>query len=192
MHDLGLKLIDGRLSGVAIISGAPNNTSLFIDILRDFYSKNILCFITDGLSANTLSLLYKDNTVGVDMGTRILPLRGGPLSLIYALNFMIRIPLLYGNIAPGEFNNLKSYLNDLPIISDLTPKARINARRKRICHPLFLIYKEKVKEEELAFEFEAEGLSFWFTEIKTILRMGLSSCSARILAKIYLKKILFL
>ncbi|MFY9402294.1 MAG: hypothetical protein WAQ07_02645 [Candidatus Omnitrophota bacterium] len=220
LHDLGLKLIDGRLSGVAIISGAPNNTSLFIDILRDFYSKNILCFITDGLSANTLSLLYKDNTVGVDMGTRILPLRGGPLSLIYALNFMIRIPLLYGNIAPGEFNNLKSYLRkripsfilalgrrekldlgvllaggvfDLPIISDLTPEGpyniapgstvsiltqsdykKISALCVQSCGikvsglpinipvPYSDLYEgEKVKEEELAFEFGGRGGLFF-------------------------------
>lgn len=111
LRDLSLRIIDGRISGVAIILGMEKNNILAFNLLRDFHSKKIICLLAGGINGDTLAGELENYGLKLGIKNNILALGSDYLSSVYAFNFLIRIPLIYGNSQAGEVNRIKDYLH---------------------------------------------------------------------------------
>lgn len=101
LRSLGLRLVDGRVSGVAVIMGAGEDPGS-MDLVSAFQSKGIVS-------------LLSGNAGQAFRGSFIIGLGSAPFSCVYAMNFIFRAPLVYGGIKPGDWKGALDYVkNHIP------------------------------------------------------------------------------
>lgn len=112
LRSLGLKLIDGRAAGIAVILGPAKDETAAVNLIKDFQSKGIVSFLAGNICGNTMQKQLRGK--GVKMGPEhyIIPLGSDYLSAIYAIDFMIRLSFIYGGFKPGEWQNATDYIRD--------------------------------------------------------------------------------
>ena len=112
LRSLGLQLVDGRISGIAVILGPAKDEQSAVELIRDFQSKSIVSFLAGNIDGKTFKRQLQNQAVGLGLENYIVPLGDDYLSAIYAVNFAIRAPLIYGGNKPGQWEPIMEYLRN--------------------------------------------------------------------------------
>jgi acetyl-CoA synthase len=112
LRSLVFQLVDGRISGIAVILGPAKDEDSAVTLIRDLQSKGIISFLAGNINGNTLEGQLKNKEVGLGLENYIVPLGSDYLSVIYAINFLVRVPLIYGNLKPKEWERIADYIRN--------------------------------------------------------------------------------
>ncbi len=110
LRSLGLQLVDGRIAGIAVILGPAKDEQSAVQLIRDFQSKGIVSLLAGNLGGNTFRQQLANQGVGLGLENYIVHLGDDYLSAIYAVNFAVRAPLIYGGNKPGQWNQIADYI----------------------------------------------------------------------------------
>ncbi len=112
LRSLGLQLVDGRISGIAVILGPAKDEEAAVDLIRNFQSKSIVSLLVGSANGNTFRQQLQDQGIELGLENYIVPLGDDYLSAIYALNFAVRAPLIYGGNKPGQWELVMDYVRN--------------------------------------------------------------------------------
>ncbi len=112
LRSLGLQLVDGRIAGIAVILGAAKDEPSAVALIRDFQSKSIVSLLAGNPGGNTFRQQLLNQGVELGLENYIVPLGDDYLSAIYAVNFALRAPLIYGGNKPGEWKPIADYIRN--------------------------------------------------------------------------------
>ena len=112
LRSLGLQLVDGRIAGIAVILGPAKDADSAAGLIRDFQSKSIVSLLAGNIKGNTLQKQLEEKGVETGLDNYIVPLGDDYLSVIYAVNFAVRAPLIYGGFKPGQWEGVADYIRN--------------------------------------------------------------------------------
>ncbi len=112
LRSLGIQLVDGRISGVAVIVGAAPDAKIAEKIIRELQEKNILSLLVGSSEGRTFRDQLIERKVQVGLDFYIVPVGKETTSVIHAANFAIRASLSYGGNKKGELEKNINYCKD--------------------------------------------------------------------------------
>ena len=112
LRSLGLQLVDGRISGIAVILGPAKDEKSALDLIRNFQSRSIVSLLAGNIDGNTFKQQLENQGVGLGLENYIVPLGDDYLSAVYAVNFAARTPLMYGGVKPGQWEGIADYIRN--------------------------------------------------------------------------------
>jgi len=112
LRSLGLQLVDGRICGIAVILGPAKDEQSAVELIRDFQSKGIVSFLAGNINGNTFKQQLQNQKIELGLENYIVALGDDYLSAIYAVNFAIRAPLMYGGYKPGQWELIADYIRN--------------------------------------------------------------------------------
>jgi acetyl-CoA synthase len=112
LRSLGLQLVDGRIAGIAVILGPAKDEQSAVELVRDFQSKSIVSLLAGNVNGNTFRQQLQNQGVGLGLENYIVSLGDDYLSAIYAVNFAVRAPLMYGGNKPGQWQAIADYIRN--------------------------------------------------------------------------------
>jgi acetyl-CoA synthase len=102
--------VDGRIAGIAVILGPAKDADQAVKLIRDFQSKSIVSILVGGVNGNTLKKQLEDKNIELGLDNYIVPMGEDYLSAIYAVNWAIRAPLMYGGLKSGQWEDILKYM----------------------------------------------------------------------------------
>ncbi|MDD5770804.1 MAG: acetyl-CoA decarbonylase/synthase complex subunit alpha/beta [Candidatus Omnitrophica bacterium] len=115
LRSLGLQLVDGRISGIAVILGPARDEESAAGLIRDFQSRGIVSLLAGSVNGLTFRRQLEKAGIRTGLENYIIELGEDCLSVVYALDFASRAPLIYGGNKPGQWELITDYLrNRLP------------------------------------------------------------------------------
>lgn len=112
LRSLGLQLVDGRIAGIAVVLGPARDEQSAVDLIRNFQSKSIVCLLAGNVNGNTFRQQLTNQGIQLGLENYIVPLGDDYLSAIYAVNFAVRAPLIYGGNKPGQWEGVADYIRN--------------------------------------------------------------------------------
>ncbi len=112
LRSLGLQLVDGRISGIAVVLGPAKDSDAAADLVRSFQSKNIVCLLAGSVKGKTFKAQLEEKNIALGLDNYIVALGEDYLSAIYAVNFAVRAPLIYGGFKPGQWQGVAEYIRN--------------------------------------------------------------------------------
>ncbi|MFA5223801.1 MAG: acetyl-CoA decarbonylase/synthase complex subunit alpha/beta [Candidatus Omnitrophota bacterium] len=112
LRSLGLQLVDGRISGIAVILGPAKDEQSAADLIREFQSKSIVSLLAGNVNGLTFKQQLEKKGVELGLENYIVELGEDYLSAIYAVNFASRAPLIYGGNKPGQWQEVADYIRN--------------------------------------------------------------------------------
>jgi len=112
LRSLGLQLVDGRIVGIAVILGPAKDADAAVGLIRDFQSKSIVSLLAGNIEGNTFQKQLESKGIEVGLDNYIVPLGEDYLSVIYAVNFAVRAPLMYGGFKSGQWEGIAGYIRN--------------------------------------------------------------------------------
>jgi acetyl-CoA synthase len=109
LRALGIQLVDGRIAGIAVILGPAKDPKAAVQLIRDFQSRSIVSFLVGNPNGNTFKKQLEEERIELGLGNYIVPLGEDYLSAIYAVNWAVRAPLMYGGHKSGEWLKILQY-----------------------------------------------------------------------------------
>jgi len=102
IRELGIKLVDGRIPGIALIVGAPESPEISVKIIRELQERNILSLVVGSSSHGNMAEQLLDNGVELSLDTYIVPLGEEVSSCAHAANLAVRAAMTFGGISPDK------------------------------------------------------------------------------------------
>ena len=112
LRSLGIQLVDGRIAGIAVILGPAKDEDAAVKLVRDFQTKSIVSILVGNIEGKTFKSQLENKGVGLGLENYIVPLGEDYLSAIYAVNFAVRAPLMYGGYKPGQWKEIADYVRN--------------------------------------------------------------------------------
>ncbi|MCM8783808.1 MAG: acetyl-CoA decarbonylase/synthase complex subunit alpha/beta [Candidatus Omnitrophica bacterium] len=112
LRSLGVQLVDGRIAGVSVILGTTPNKDIAENIIRGFQTRSIVSLLVGNIEGKTFKKQLEEKKVELGLEEYIVSLGEDYLSAIYAVNFAIRAPLIYGGIKPGDWKQIMEYIKN--------------------------------------------------------------------------------
>lgn len=112
LRSLGLQLVDGRISGIAVILGPAKDEDSALYLIRNFQSKGVVSLLAGSFAGNTFRQQLANKGIELGLENYIVPLGDDYLSAIYAVNFAVRAPLIYGGNKPGQWEGVADYIRN--------------------------------------------------------------------------------
>ncbi|MFH0762668.1 MAG: LAGLIDADG family homing endonuclease [Candidatus Omnitrophota bacterium] len=112
LRSLGLQLVDGRISGIAVILGPAKDDDSAVELIRNFQSKGIVSLLAGSASGKTFASQLENKKIELGLDNYIVALGEDYLSAIYAVNFAVRAPLIYGGCKPGQWEAAAGYVRN--------------------------------------------------------------------------------
>ncbi|MBM3244704.1 MAG: CO dehydrogenase/CO-methylating acetyl-CoA synthase complex subunit beta [Candidatus Omnitrophica bacterium] len=112
LRSLGIQLVDGRIAGIAVILGPAKDEDSAVQLVRDFQSRSIVSLLVGNVGGNTLQKQLENKKIELGLENYIVPLGEDYLSAIYAANWAVRAPLMYGGHKAGQWENILNYTKD--------------------------------------------------------------------------------
>ncbi|MCX5698849.1 MAG: acetyl-CoA decarbonylase/synthase complex subunit alpha/beta [Candidatus Omnitrophica bacterium] len=112
LRSLGLQLVDGRICGIAVILGPAKDEQSAVELIRDFQSKSIVSLLAGNVNGKTFKQQLQNQGVELGLENYIVVLGDDYLSAIYAVNFAVRAPLIYGGNKPGQWEEIANYIRN--------------------------------------------------------------------------------
>jgi len=112
LRSLGLQLVDGRIVGIAVILGPAKDDDSAVELIRNFQSKSIVSLLVGNINGKTFAKQLENKGIEIGLENYIVPLGEDYLSAIYAVNFAVRAPLIYGGIKPGQWQGAAEYIRN--------------------------------------------------------------------------------
>ena len=107
-----MQLVDGRITGIAVILGPAKDADAAVDLIRNFQSKSIVSLLAGNINGNTFQKQLESKGIEIGLDNYIVPLGEDYLSAIYAVNFAVRAPLIYGGFKPGQWEGIAGYIRN--------------------------------------------------------------------------------
>jgi len=112
LRSLGLQLVDGRIAGIAVILGPAKDAESASSLIRNFQSKSIVSLLAGNINGNTFAKQLEEKGIEIGLDNYIVPLGDDYLSAIYAVNFAVRAPLIYGGFKSGQWEGIADYIRN--------------------------------------------------------------------------------
>ncbi|MBN1353974.1 MAG: CO dehydrogenase/CO-methylating acetyl-CoA synthase complex subunit beta, partial [Candidatus Omnitrophica bacterium] len=112
LRSLGIQLVDGRISGVAVVVGAAPDGKTAEKIIRELQEKNILTLLVSGGDGNSMKEQLVKRKVQLGLDFYVVPVGKEVSSFIHAANFAIRASLSYGGNKKGELEKNINYCKE--------------------------------------------------------------------------------
>jgi len=109
LRSLGIQLVDGRIAGIAVILGPAKDEDSAVQLVRDFQSRSIVSLLVGNVRGNTFKKQLESKKIELGLDNYIVPLGEDYLSAIYAVNWAVRAPLMYGGHKSGQWENIMNY-----------------------------------------------------------------------------------
>jgi len=109
LRSLGIQLVDGRISGIAVILGPAKDEDSAVQLIRDFQSKSIVSILVGNAGGRSFKKQLENKNVELGLEDYIVPLGEDYLSAIYAVNWAVRAPLMYGGLKSGQWQEILKY-----------------------------------------------------------------------------------
>ncbi|MBU1049640.1 CO dehydrogenase/CO-methylating acetyl-CoA synthase complex subunit beta, partial [Candidatus Bipolaricaulota bacterium] len=104
LRSQGIKLVDGRMPGVAACVGAPSSQAKAVAIARGLQGRNILTFLASSTGGQSMADQLADAGIETNWDTFLVPLGHRTSSAVHALGFAARAAMMFGGIRPGSAN----------------------------------------------------------------------------------------
>ncbi|MEM2843573.1 MAG: CO dehydrogenase/CO-methylating acetyl-CoA synthase complex subunit beta, partial [Candidatus Bathyarchaeia archaeon] len=106
-REVSLELADGTIPGIVVLAGFIKAESFAEELIKEIQETNLLC-LASGLIINQIE------KIGVKFGLeeKFIPLGSEFASIIYAVNLIVRTPLMFGGIKPGDKEAIIAYIKD--------------------------------------------------------------------------------
>jgi acetyl-CoA synthase len=112
LRSLGLQLVDGRISGIAVILGPAKDEQSAAELIRNFQSKSIVSLLAGNINGVTFKQQLESKGIEMGLENYIVELGEDYLSAIYAVNFAARAPLIYGGFKSGQWEGVADYIRN--------------------------------------------------------------------------------
>jgi len=112
LRSLGIQLVDGRISGVAVIVGAAPESKTAVKIIRELQERNMLSLLVGSASGKNFRDQLAEEGVQIGLDYYIVPVGAETTSVIHAANFAIRASLSYGGNKKGELEKNVNYCKE--------------------------------------------------------------------------------
>jgi len=112
LRSLGLQLVDGRIAGIAVILGPAKDDDAAAELIRNFQSKSIVSLLAGNINGKTFARQLENKGIEMGLENYIVPLGEDYLSVIYAVNFAVRAPLIYGGFKAGQWQGIADYIKN--------------------------------------------------------------------------------
>ena len=112
LRALGIQLVDGRIAGVAVILGPAKDEDSAVELIRNFQTNSIVSILVGNVNGNTLKKQLEDKGVELGLENYIVPLGEDYLSAIYAVDWAVRAPLIYGGFKAGQWQGVADYMRN--------------------------------------------------------------------------------
>lgn len=112
LRSLGIQLVDGRIAGIAVILGPAKDEDSAVSLVRDFQSRSIVSLLAGNVKGETFEKQLKKKNIELGLENYIVPLGEDYLSAIYAVNWAIRAPLMYGGLKNGQWQEILNYTKE--------------------------------------------------------------------------------
>ncbi|MBN1526392.1 MAG: CO dehydrogenase/CO-methylating acetyl-CoA synthase complex subunit beta [Candidatus Omnitrophica bacterium] len=112
LRSLGIQLVDGRISGIAVIIGKAPDAKTAVEIVRELQKRNILTLVGDNVGGVSIIDQLKEGGLQMGLESYVVPYGRDTLSIIYVLNFAIRAALTYGGIKAGNTKACVDYVRE--------------------------------------------------------------------------------
>jgi acetyl-CoA synthase len=112
LRSLGLQLVDGRIAGIAVILGSAPDDTTAAQLIRSFQSRSIVSLLAGACAGSTFKAQLERAGVAMGLENYIVPLGDDYLSAIYAVNFAVRAPLMYGGFKAGQWQGIAEYIRN--------------------------------------------------------------------------------
>ncbi len=112
LRSLGIQLVDGRISGVAVILGAAPDSKTAVKIIRELQQKSILSLLVGSAEGKNFRDQLVEEGVQIGLDFYIVPVGPETTSVIHAANFAIRASLTYGGNKKGEMEKNINYCKE--------------------------------------------------------------------------------
>jgi len=112
LRALGIQLVDGRIAGIAVILGPAKDEDAAVQLVRDFQSRSIVSILVGNADGKTFRRQLENKNVEIGLEDYIVPLGEDYLSAIYAVNWAVRAPLMYGGYKSGQWSEVLNYTKE--------------------------------------------------------------------------------
>ncbi|MCX5677637.1 MAG: acetyl-CoA decarbonylase/synthase complex subunit alpha/beta [Candidatus Omnitrophica bacterium] len=112
LRALGIQLVDGRISGIAVLVGKAPNAGTAVDIVRDLQKRNILTLVGSGVDGVSIIEQLKEGGLHMGLESYVVPFGRDTASVVYVLNFAIRAALTFGGIKAGNTAAVVDYVRN--------------------------------------------------------------------------------
>ncbi|MCM8760811.1 MAG: acetyl-CoA decarbonylase/synthase complex subunit alpha/beta [Candidatus Omnitrophica bacterium] len=102
LRALGIQLVDGRISGIAVVLGKAPDAKTAVEIIRDLQKRNILTLVGDSVGGVSIIEQLKEGGLHMGLESYVVPFGRDTASVVYVLNFAIRAALTFGGIKAGN------------------------------------------------------------------------------------------
>ena len=109
LRSLGVQLVDGRITGIAVVLGYAKDSQTAVKIIREFQEKNIVCLLVGNKGEKNIRDQLVEENVELGLDNYIVPLGPDELSSIFAVNFAIRAALTFGGYKGGQWREVLQY-----------------------------------------------------------------------------------
>ncbi|MDO8535530.1 MAG: acetyl-CoA decarbonylase/synthase complex subunit alpha/beta [Candidatus Omnitrophota bacterium] len=112
LRSLGIQLVDGRISGIAVVLGKAKDTAAAVDIVRDLQKRNILTLVGGNVDGVSIVDQLKEGALQMGLESYVVPFGRDTVSAVYVLNFAIRAALTFGGIKAGNAKACVDYVRE--------------------------------------------------------------------------------
>jgi len=109
LRSLGVQLVSGDISGIAVIIGAAKDEETAVEIIRSLQEKNILSALAADYEGKTMFEQLSNQNVEMTLDTYIVHLGNKTESVVLGLNWAIRAALTYGGLEGGQKDKCLKY-----------------------------------------------------------------------------------
>ncbi|MDD2702743.1 MAG: acetyl-CoA decarbonylase/synthase complex subunit alpha/beta [Candidatus Omnitrophica bacterium] len=112
MRSLGIRLVDGRIPGFAVIIGAAPDNKTAVAVVRELQKRNILMFVGSSVKGRSIIDQLVEENVEMGWDNYIVPYGRDTVSVIFPLNWAIRAALTFGGIKAGDARKCLAYTKE--------------------------------------------------------------------------------
>ena len=107
IRELGVPLVTGDMPGVAVIIGNAPTAQEGVELIKSYQAQGILVTLVGGI-------IDQCREVGYNTGAnvRVIPLGKDITAVIHVVSVAIRAALIFGNVTPGNAEELMTYTKD--------------------------------------------------------------------------------
>ena len=106
----GIKLVDGRMPGVAVCVGAPPHAEQAVAIARALQGRSILAFLASTTGGDSMAAQLACSGIETSWDTFLVPLGTRASAAVHALGFAARAAMTFGGIKPDGANGAEEIL----------------------------------------------------------------------------------
>ncbi len=112
LRQLGIQLVDGRISGIAVVLGPARDEDAAVQLVRDLQARSIVTLLAGNVEGRTFKSQLEAKNVVLGLDNYVVHLGDDYLSALYAANWAVRAALMYGGFKSGQWKEILQYSRD--------------------------------------------------------------------------------